>query len=129
MQTSISDLSIDLAEGEILLGPETLDGPLDHLAYALGSCLLHFADRFLERRGLPRKATVNLEWTLDQRTCRMEGITVNLSLESEIGAGDQHVLEKLLGTCPVHQALEPGTPLALSIHSQGIQAPRLWGSA
>lgn len=116
MQKITSGLTIELGKGDILLGRDTLDGPLDHLAYALGSCLLHFTDRFLDRRGLAREATINLEWTLDQRTCRMEQMAIELTLEAEIGANERAVLEKLLGTCPVHQALEPGTPLTLAIH-------------
>jgi len=115
MQKITSDLTIELTKGEILLERDTLDGPLDHLAYALGSCLLHFADRFLARRELPREATIRLEWTLDERTCRVEQMAGGLVLEADIRTSDQEVLEKLLVTCPIHQALEAGTPLALTI--------------
>ena len=121
MQKITSNLTVELADGDILPGGDTLDSPLDHLAYALGSCLLHFADRFLQRRGLARQATLNLEWTLDQKTCRVEQMAIGLNLEAEIATGEQEVLESLLATCPVHQALESGMPLAFSLHAGQVK--------
>lgn len=117
MQQMTSELQLRLADGEIGMEEDRLEGPLDHLAYALGSCLLHFTDRFLDRREWERNAEIRLLWTLDKTSCRIEGFDVQLFVPGELDSGETRTLHRMLDTCPVHQALQPGTAIQVSLQS------------
>lgn len=119
MNNHRGELQLELRDGVVPMpfsGDQTTDPvPLDHLACALGSCLLSFADRFLERRSQPRRARMILTWELDPRRCRLDRMAAHLELAHHLDAPEHRSLERMLHTCPVHRALEPGIAIELTV--------------
>jgi uncharacterized OsmC-like protein len=90
-------------------GPQA---PLEHLAHALGGCLLEFVGRFQERRGQRRRARAEVEWRLG-RGGELCQLSVTLWLPEPPSAAECTTIDRLLESCPVHQALAPGVPVAV----------------
>lgn len=99
------------------------DAPLAHLACALGGCLLEFAGRFQERRGQRRAGWAEVRWELEPRSCRLGRLEATLFISGLSSEEDCVTLQRLLSHCPVHQALEPGVALGVSVASPGPAAP------
>ena len=113
-------VALTLQEGAIQL-PHPADDPSDpmwHLATALGSCLLRFADRFLERRGFPRHARIQVAWKVQVQACRVEGLRASLEVDQALEDGERAVLERMLGSCPVHGALTDGVPATIYLNAE-----------
>jgi len=92
-------------------GPQA---PLEHLAHALGGCLLEFVGRFQERRGQTRRAWAEVEWFLAPGG-QLRQLAVTLWLPESPSVAECTTLRRLLESCPVHQALAPGVSVAVAL--------------
>ncbi|MFA9461231.1 OsmC family protein [Thiohalorhabdus sp. Cl-TMA] len=105
----------------IRTGPKTdsEDGtPMDHLAVGLGSCLLHFAQNFLERRQRSASTRIVVTCAVDQKRCEIEQIQADLTMDIPLSEEDRNLLIRFLKQCPIHKALDVWTPVELHIASE-----------
>lgn len=95
--------------------------PMEHLSMALGSCLLHFAQRYLARRGLENGLTAGIRCEVDDHKCEITDISVTITTARQLAAQQVVGLLRMLELCPVHKALCSTVPIGLEVASASDQ--------
>ncbi|MEK8090627.1 OsmC family protein [Thermithiobacillus plumbiphilus] len=90
--------------------------PVEHLAIALGSCLLLFARRFLDRREMVCQIYAAIYWQVDYTTAKIKYFLVELELSELISSSDVVILRRILTQCPIHKVLHGNVPVEIAIN-------------
>jgi len=89
--------------------------PVEHLLIALGSCLIHFARRYLTRRGWRSCPIAELRCRVDEHACEIADIHVHLSTTCSLGTEQRAAFQRTLELCPIHKALAGAVPICISV--------------